>query len=263
MTTRADITPAANTVPIALPSGKLDTGWLSGLLAQANTFTALQTFSAGLLADSGSGVMPTFTTLSNSIQAASANGAFTSATLRSFGVGSIFGAAATGGTRATPTGQSAGDALVSLQAYGYNSANAAYTGLVGDLTFSADEAFSTLNYRGGRFAMRLARQAAGGLNTVLYGIGTGEFGFGAMPAAGNGRVQFPNGTTRADGLWMGDFPIFRQASGVLGLGDGTTPVSTATTVGAAGGGAALPATPVGYLRVSLNGTVRKIPYYND
>jgi hypothetical protein len=36
-----------------------------------------------------------------------------------------------------------------------------------------------------------------------------------------------------------------------------------TTVGAAGAANALPANPVGYLRVKLNGTTRKIPYYND
>jgi hypothetical protein len=38
--------------------------------------------------------------------------------------------------------------------------------------------------------------------------------------------------------------------------------TTATTVGAAGEASALPATPVGYLVVNINGTARKIPYYN-
>jgi len=38
--------------------------------------------------------------------------------------------------------------------------------------------------------------------------------------------------------------------------------TTATTVGAAGGAATLPATPVGYMIVNVNGTNRKIPYYN-
>lgn len=37
----------------------------------------------------------------------------------------------------------------------------------------------------------------------------------------------------------------------------------ATTVGAAGAASALPATPEGYLRVNVNGTIRKIPYYLD
>jgi hypothetical protein len=38
--------------------------------------------------------------------------------------------------------------------------------------------------------------------------------------------------------------------------------TTATTVGAAGGATALPATPLGYLVFSINGFARKIPYYN-
>jgi hypothetical protein len=38
--------------------------------------------------------------------------------------------------------------------------------------------------------------------------------------------------------------------------------STATTVGAAGGASALPATPLGYVIVKIGGTDRKIPYYN-
>jgi hypothetical protein len=41
-----------------------------------------------------------------------------------------------------------------------------------------------------------------------------------------------------------------------------TSATTATTVGAAGAASALPATPVGYLVVNINGTARKIPYYN-
>lgn len=38
--------------------------------------------------------------------------------------------------------------------------------------------------------------------------------------------------------------------------------TTATTIGAAGGAAALPATPLGYLTVNVGGTAAKIPYYN-
>lgn len=41
-----------------------------------------------------------------------------------------------------------------------------------------------------------------------------------------------------------------------------TAPTTGTTVGAAGGASALPATPVGYMTVDINGTNRKIPYYN-
>lgn len=39
-------------------------------------------------------------------------------------------------------------------------------------------------------------------------------------------------------------------------------IGTATTVGAAGGATALPATPLGYIIIEIAGTQRKIPYYN-
>ena len=48
------------------------------------------------------------------------------------------------------------------------------------------------------------------------------------------------------------------AASQLGLGG-----TTATTVGAAGGAAALPATPLGYLIANVAGTQVKIPYYNN
>jgi hypothetical protein len=38
--------------------------------------------------------------------------------------------------------------------------------------------------------------------------------------------------------------------------------TTTTTIGAAGGAAALPATPLGYITVNIAGTDRKIPFYN-
>ena len=39
--------------------------------------------------------------------------------------------------------------------------------------------------------------------------------------------------------------------------------TTATTVGAAGGASALPATPLGYLIAYVGSTPVKIPYYNN
>ena len=46
-------------------------------------------------------------------------------------------------------------------------------------------------------------------------------------------------------------------------GSGLIPSVTATTVGAAGGAAALPATPTGYWQIVVGGTVYKVPYYNS
>lgn len=40
-----------------------------------------------------------------------------------------------------------------------------------------------------------------------------------------------------------------------------TAATVDTTVGAAGAASALPAQPTGYLSISINGTVRKVPYY--
>lgn len=59
-------------------------------------------------------------------------------------------------------------------------------------------------------------------------------------------------------------------AGGLSVNGGTTAVgafnfsttTTSTTVGAAGGATALPATPLGYVTVAIAGTDRKIPYYN-
>lgn len=51
--------------------------------------------------------------------------------------------------------------------------------------------------------------------------------------------------------WL--YKLFTKARIILG--------STTTTVGAAGGASALPATPTGYIEVNINGTVYKVPYY--
>ena len=93
--------------------------------------------------------------------------------------------------------------------------------------------------------------------------------------------------TSTTGASSGDF-VFANARGIRSVTTGGTGISllqlntgnqaqlnlnnerlnlananTATTVGAAGGASALPATPVGYLNVQISGVQRKIPYYND
>jgi len=84
-----------------------------------------------------------------------------------------------------------------------------------------------------------------------------------------------NFETRADSAVYANRLCIDGAAGNVGVnttspsskfhvdGDVTvTSATTATTVGGAGGASALPATPVGYLVVNINGTARKIPYYN-
>lgn len=57
-----------------------------------------------------------------------------------------------------------------------------------------------------------------------------------------------------------------STGGVVTIGTGTATTHVlntvvGTTVGAAGGASALPATPTGYVTMNINGTDRKIPYY--
>jgi hypothetical protein len=58
-----------------------------------------------------------------------------------------------------------------------------------------------------------------------------------------------------------DLQIGPKGTGQINLALDAT--NLVTTVGATGAASALPANPVGYLRIKMNGTTRKIPYYND
>lgn len=61
-----------------------------------------------------------------------------------------------------------------------------------------------------------------------------------------------------------DYTTLSQVEGMIGNIPSPlilTGQTVGTTVGAAGGATALPATPTGYITVSINGTDRKIPYY--
>lgn len=130
----------------------------------------------------------------------------------------------------------------------------------------------------------------------LFGFGGGDTDFGYWRIAWSSigvRTQMLDGN--ASKLWMveclngadarfdlsnssgcewqvyasGGYAIRVSGDGVVRIGvSGSSTVheiggSTATTVGAAGAASALPATPTGYLRVVINGTTRKIPYYAD
>jgi hypothetical protein len=106
---------------------------------------------------------------------------------------------------------------------------------------------------------------------------TGQFGFNKT-ASHVAQVDIVSGATGRPGLLVraatGDgatatLASFRDAGNnevlkVLCGGQlSYISANTATTVGAAGGASALPATPVGYLLVDLAGTTVKVPYYNN
>ena len=69
-------------------------------------------------------------------------------------------------------------------------------------------------------------------------------------------------TLRADTIQNdtsdGDILISTQGTGVIDLN-----TATQSTVGSAGGASALPATPTGYIKIKIAGTMRVIPFYNE
>jgi hypothetical protein len=82
---------------------------------------------------------------------------------------------------------------------------------------------------------------------------------GTAVSGGNGFVGYGGSST-----WT------KWASGALQIAGATPSVpashvglgaTTSTTVGAAGGASALPATPSGYLTVNIGGTAYKVPYF--
>lgn len=95
-------------------------------------------------------------------------------------------------------------------------------------------------------------------NKTSFEVGDVAAGAGdswPMAASGSGAAVVAATSTAADA----DIQLNTKGAGFHAFG-GT---KTATTVGAAGGATALPATPTGYMRVKIAGTIRKLPYYAD
>jgi hypothetical protein len=81
--------------------------------------------------------------------------------------------------------------------------------------------------------------------------------------ASNADISLIQATTvRADTIQNdtsdGDLSISTQGTGVIDLN-----TATQTTVGSAGGASALPATPTGYIKIKIAGTMRVIPFYDE
>ena len=101
--------------------------------------------------------------------------------------------------------------------------------------------------------------------SVIDGAGDGIFAFNNTSAAGTKATSFsganvgigtsaPVNTLHVAGT--------AKVDGVATVGNITiTAAALATTVGAAGGASALPATPSGYIQITINGTPYKLPYY--
>jgi hypothetical protein len=99
-------------------------------------------------------------------------------------------------------------------------------------------------------------------NAAISGKGgTRSAGFYSdIAAAANTWQCLMNGT----GLnqFKGGVVLDATAAPAVGAGQVGLGATVAATVGAAGGAAALPATPLGYLNINVAGAAAKIPYYN-
>lgn len=98
----------------------------------------------------------------------------------------------------------------------------------------------------------LTFKTAAGADLVNFGVDGNASIAGILIAGGFST----SGTTDTFNMLL-RFPAPAGGAGQVGLGNGVS-----TTVGAAGGASALPATPLGYWSATVNGTAVKIPYYS-
>lgn len=103
---------------------------------------------------------------------------------------------------------------------------------------------------------------------VNIDIGSKGTGYVFLRTGGGAQVQIAHTASANRYITLtgsnGGNPTIGVSGGSLDLGAPIvlTGQTVGTTVGAAGAGAALPATPLGYITTSINGTACKIPYYN-
>jgi len=126
----------------------------------------------------------------------------------------------------------------------------------------------------------------GGLSTTAgVTIGNGNLSITAGAITATGNISTSGGTLSATAISVGTGAITGGSlaltaasitsaglltaanittAGVLTVGSIVLPsATTATTSVSAGAAAALPATPEGYLQVTINGEIRKIPFYKN
>lgn len=106
--------------------------------------------------------------------------------------------------------------------------------------------------------------SSGGSPSIYFDVGTSGWDIGVANSVSGkpfrivqGTASNPlTGTVVLQAVTNGSVTLGTNTSSVLGLNN-----TIATTVGAPGGASALPLTPTGYLQVTINGTLQKIPYY--
>lgn len=106
----------------------------------------------------------------------------------------------------------------------------------------------------------------------------GNLGIGVTPTAGNGLLQLASGTTKANGIAFGtDAFLYRDASNSLTtdgalvfdgstgktvrITNGVANAAVATTLGSVGPTGSTAGNPQGWMRISVAGTDRYVPYW--
>lgn len=174
-----------------------------------------------------------------------------------------------GGTQA-PGNQGAGNGTENITA---NSLREILGDLVTGFNSAARNILTAVKYAFTSFGTSVQEISDGAL-VVLNSAGAGDtriaFGgiagtnpaIGRDPSASGLRVLLANSPTTETYIRAS---TFISGSGAVAVGGAEVSygATTATTVGAAGGASALPATPVGYLIINVGGTNMKLPYYNN
>lgn len=106
-------------------------------------------------------------------------------------------------------------------------------------------------------SMRLNSAGIGGIHLLRSAGGAFIAKFDPVSATADRYFTFTSGETASGN------PKITASAGSIDIGSSVvlTSQTVGSTVGAAGGASALPATPLGYLTTSINGTACKIPYY--
>lgn len=197
----------------------------------ANTFSALQTFGAGLTVTAGTITLPSLSlpdnALSTNVCILNANQTFTSGKIFRNSLGVRFEQAGT---------QDA--VFIQGGAFGSTSLTATITteaALTGSFTYrlptlAANDTFAMRGLPNTFTAVQNINVASGTIQTWQIAAvtkatldGSGNLGIGVVPTAANGLLQLASGTTKANGLAYGDTNQFRYASGGI---DTTGPAAT-------------------------------------
>lgn len=129
-------------------------------------------------------------------------------------------------------------------------ANGGYLSAAGGGLYGTTAAADVSVYRGGTTgSLTIAGASSGGASITLYSGSHASRADEIRMLQGSALVlQVASGGVCHFGQ-SGQFPIHNFN------------INTTTAVGAAGGATALPATPEGYLRLAVNGTEKRVPFY--